>query len=66
MDYKVNITVLDLCRHHKPRKGQAAYRTAFYKENVPINPSKAGRANIYPEGRKSDLLLHSENSIDFC
>lgn len=35
----------------------------FSIRKCPNKPDKAGHANIYPEGRKSHLLLHSENSI---
>jgi hypothetical protein len=52
VDYKVTITGVGL---HYHKKNKLATGTVFYKENVPINPDKAGRANIYPEGRRSHL-----------
>lgn len=57
------ITSLHLQSSEKRTSCQTYY---FYKENVPVNPHKAGHANIYPESRKSQSSLHGEDSIDFC
>lgn len=65
MDFKVDITGLDL-QSSQTQTRTSCPRTVFYKENVPVNPDQAGQANIYPEGRKSHLLSHSENSTDSC
>lgn len=59
-------SLVQICRGHKEKLPNSLFFFFFYNENVPINPDEVGHANIYPEGGRSHLLLHSENSIDFC